>query len=62
LSTWITPPKEITMGEKENRAYKKLSARGRTAYGRDRAVEADANGGHFTATLNKLYAGHYNAM
>ena len=50
------------MGEKENRAYKKLSAKGRTAYGRDRAVEADANGGHFTATLNKLYAGHYNAM
>jgi hypothetical protein len=50
------------MGEKENRAYKKLSAKGRTAYGRDRAKDADANGGTFNATLEKLYAGHYNAM
>lgn len=62
LSTWITPPKELTMGDKENRAYKKLSAKGRTAYGRDRAKDADANGGTFNATLEKLYAGYYNAM
>jgi len=50
------------MGDEEHRAYKKLSARGRTAYGRDRTKDADANGGTFNATLESLYAGHYNAM
>ncbi len=50
------------MGEKENRAYKKLSAKGRTAYGRDRAADAAANGGTFDAAQAKLFAGYYNAM
>jgi hypothetical protein len=50
------------MGDKENRAYKKLSSKGRTAYGRDRAKHADANGGTFNASLEKLYEGFYNKL
>jgi hypothetical protein len=50
------------MGDKEHRAYKKLSAKGKTEYGRDRAKDADANGGTFNATLTKLYAGFYNTL
>jgi hypothetical protein len=50
------------MGDKESKAYRKLSAAGKTAYGRDRAKEADANQGTFSATLAKLYAGDYNSL
>ena len=50
------------MSKTENARYKKLSANGKTEYGRDRAKDADANGGTFNATLEKLYAGYYNAM
>jgi len=50
------------MGDKENRAYKKLSAKGKTEYGRDRAKDSDANGGTFDASLEKLYAGYYSKM
>ncbi len=50
------------MSKTENARYKKVSARGKTEYGRDRAKDADANVGTFNATLEKLYAGHYNAM
>jgi len=50
------------MGDKENRAYKKLSAKGKTEYGRDRAKDADAHGGTFDATLAKLHVGFYDKM
>ncbi|MBD8468628.1 MULTISPECIES: hypothetical protein [Pseudomonadota] len=50
------------MGDRENRAYKKRYAKGRTAYGRDRAKGADANGGTFNTSLTKRYAGYYDAM
>jgi hypothetical protein len=50
------------MSNTEHALYKKLSAKGKTEYGRDRAKDADANGGTFNATLAKLRAGYYNAM
>ncbi len=50
------------MSKTENARYKKLSAKGKTEYGRDRAKDADANGGTFNATLTKLHAGYYDAM
>jgi hypothetical protein len=31
-------------------------------HGRDRAKDANANGGTFNATLAKLHAGYYDAM
>jgi hypothetical protein len=62
LSTWTIEVGRRTMSKTENARYEKLSAKGKTEYGRDRAKDADANGGTFDATLTKLYAGHYNAM
>jgi hypothetical protein len=50
------------MSKTENARYKKLSAKGKTEYGRDRAKDADANGGTFNAALTKLQAGYYDAM
>jgi hypothetical protein len=50
------------MSKTENARYKKLSAKGKTEYGRDRAKDADANGGTFNATLEKLFAGYYDKM
>jgi len=50
------------MSKTENARYKKLSAKGKTEYGRDRAKDADANGGKFNATLAKLHSGYYDAM
>lgn len=50
------------MSKTENARYKKLSAKGKTEYGRDRAKDADANGGTFNATLKKLHDGYYDAM
>ncbi len=50
------------MSKTENARYKKLSVKGKTEYGRDRAKDADANGGTFNATLVKLHAGYYDAM
>jgi hypothetical protein len=62
LSTWTVLVGETTVGDKESRAYKKLLPKGRTAYGRDRAKDADANGGTFSTSITKLYAGYYDAM
>jgi hypothetical protein len=62
LSTWTTEVGIRTMSKTENARYKKLSAKGKTEYGRDRAKDADANGGTFNATLAKLHAGYYDAM
>ena len=51
------------MGDKEYKAYGKLSAKGRTAYGRDRAKEADANEGQWPATMSRLLnTNHYQSM
>jgi len=50
------------MSKTENARYKKLSAKGMTEYGRDRAKDSDANNGRFDATLAKLHAGFYDAM
>jgi hypothetical protein len=50
------------MSKTENARYKKLSAKGKTECGRDRAKDADANGGTFNAALTKLQAGYYDAM
>ena len=62
MSTWITEVGKRTMSKTENARYKKLSAKGKTEYGRDRAKDADANGGTFNTTLAKLHAGYYDAM
>jgi hypothetical protein len=51
-----------TISNTENARSKKLSAKGKTKYGCDRAKYADANGGTFNATLAKLHAGYYDAM
>jgi len=50
------------MSKTENARYKKLTAKGKTEYGRDRAKDADTHGGTFNATLAKLHAGYYDAM
>jgi hypothetical protein len=50
------------MSRTENAHYKKLSAKGKTEYGRDRATNADADGGTFGATLKNLHDGYYDAM
>ncbi len=62
LSTWTTKVGRRITSKTENARYKKVSAKGKTEYGRDRAKDADANGGTFNATLAKLHAGFYDAM
>jgi hypothetical protein len=62
LSTWTIKIRRRTMSKTENARYKKLSAKGKTECGRDRAKDADANGGTFNAALTKLQAGYYDAM
>jgi len=62
LSTWTITVGRSTMSKTENARYKKLSAKGKTEYGRDRAKDSDANNGRFDATLAKLHAGFYDAM
>ena len=51
-----------TISNIENARSKKLSAKGKTEYGRDRAKDADANGGTFNAILARLHADYSDAM
>jgi len=62
LSIWTTEVGRRTISNIENARSKKLSAKGKTEYGRDRAKDADANGGTFNAILARLHADYSDAM
>lgn len=50
------------MSVREYAKYASLSKAGQTEYGRERAVEADADGGKWPKTLAKMYAGGFDKI